>query len=202
MPAVAAGDMVGIGEFVEYEPLEVYLSVPTGYSVLLYRAWRSTTTRLLQLANTWHLRMGVGNRREPELHASNRPPTPPTPPTGDQERAPGAPPGASAGRDAHGHAAAERQGARRRGIRQHGYLASAELYDPASEPGAPRAASPPRAAITRPRCCPTARCSSRGDYGNTGYLASAELYDPATALERHGQPRHRARPHGDAAAER
>ena len=34
--------------------------------------------------------------------------------------------------------------------------------------------------LTRRRCCPMARCWSRGADGNSGYLSSAELYDPAT----------------------
>ena len=36
------------------------------------------------------------------------------------------------------------------------------------------------AAITRRRCCPTARCWWRGDSATVVYLSSAELYDPAT----------------------
>ena len=42
------------------------------------------------------------------------------------------------------------------------------------------AASTPHAIITRRRCCPTARCSSRAVYGTSSALASAELYDPAS----------------------
>ena len=49
------------------------------------------------------------------------------------------------------------------GYSNSGYLTSAELYDPASGTGLPRAASTPHASITRRHCCPTARCWWQGD---------------------------------------
>ena len=45
--------------------------------------------------------------------------------------------------------------------------------------GLPRAASTPRAIVTRRRCCPTARCWWQGDI-MAAALTSAELYDPAS----------------------
>ena len=63
---------------------------------------------------------------------------------------------------------------------------SAELYDPATGTGPPPAASAPRASVTPPRCCPTARCSSREAtawaFTTTPTFASAELYDPAPSF--------------------
>ena len=81
----------------------------------------------------------------------------------------------------HRHAAAQRQGARRGGLNGSASPSPARSFTirpPA--PGAPRARSPPGAVITPPRCCPTARCSSRGDIDGSAVVASAELYDPAT----------------------
>ena len=50
----------------------------------------------------------------------------------------------------------------------------------AGEAGRPGALTP-HAILTRRRCCPTARCWSRGAMAASGgYLASAELYDPAS----------------------
>ena len=44
-----------------------------------------------------------------------------------------------------------------------GFLTSAELYDPSTGSGLPRATSPPHATITRRHCCPTARCWWQGE---------------------------------------
>ena len=57
---------------------------------------------------------------------------------------------------------------------------------------APPAASRPRAPGTPPRCCRTARCSSRAEQA-CGSVASAELYDPATGTWSSGRE-HGARP--------
>ena len=47
-------------------------------------------------------------------------------------------------------------------------------------PGPPPAACHTARNLTRPRCCPTARCWWRGDSTAPAHLASAELYDPAS----------------------
>ena len=96
------------------------------------------------------------------------------PASGTLERPPAAsPPHAIS----HGDVAAQRQGARGRGSWIGGSLTSAELYDPAERDlDVPPAASPPHAIVTRRRCCPTARCSSREDL-TAALSASAELYD-------------------------
>ena len=63
----------------------------------------------------------------------------------------------------HGDAAVQRQGARRRGgqfcrlLEQRGAVRSG-----GAGLGRPRGRWPPPATLTRRRCCPTARCSSRG----------------------------------------
>ena len=62
----------------------------------------------------------------------------------------------------HGDVAAQRQGARRRGIEHR--LAFSRARNSTirrAGPGVPPAASPPHAMVTRRRCCPTARCSSQ-----------------------------------------
>ena len=60
------------------------------------------------------------------------------------------------------------------------HLASAELYDPASGTWTATGSLNTARAITRRRCCPTARCSSQEDITAAAILASAELYDPAS----------------------
>ena len=75
------------------------------------------------------------------------------------------------------------------------YLASAELYDPATGPGRPPAASPPRATITRRRCCPTARCSSQADVTAAAISRARSSTIRRRDLDGHRQPRHRAHYH-------
>ena len=61
-----------------------------------------------------------------------------------------------------------------------GVLASAELYDPATGPGLPPAASPPHAYDHTATLLPNGKVLVAGGYNGIASLASAELYDPAT----------------------
>ena len=66
------------------------------------------------------------------------------------------------------------------GYNDSGMLASAELYDPASGTWTATGSLATARDVTRRRCCPTARCSSRGAWLTAQLLRSAELYDPAS----------------------
>ena len=56
-----------------------------------------------------------------------------------------------------------------------------EIYDPATGHGIAPVPCPRPAPVTRPPCCPTARCWWPGATNRlNGYMNSAEIYDPAT----------------------
>ena len=79
----------------------------------------------------------------------------------------------------YGHLAAQWQGAGRGRLQARPPLPSAELYDPVTGLDGDRRIAPRATRIPR-RCCPTAKCWSRGAQAPSASLASAELYDPAT----------------------
>ena len=58
--------------------------------------------------------------------------------------------------------------------------ATAELYDPATGPGAATGSLITARAATRPPCLPNGKVLVAGGWYAHGYLGSAELYDPAT----------------------
>ena len=106
----------------------------------------------------------------------------------------------------HGDLAAQRQGARRRRRVNASSLASAELYDPASGTWTATGSLAHRTPyLTRRRCCPTARCSSRADTNFPAAFSRAQNSTirraapgrPPAASQTHG-----IRSHGDVAAER
>ena len=65
-----------------------------------------------------------------------------------------------------------------------------------------RPAASHRTRITRRRCCPTARCSSRWTWTHGTALASAELYDPVTGTWTVTGSTRTGAPYGDVAAQR
>ncbi len=105
----------------------------------------------------------------------------------------------------HGDVAAQRQGARRRWFQRQRSSRARNSTIRRAGPGAPPAASPPHAILTRRRCCPTARCSSQADTtvsttpsrARNSTIRRAGLGRPPAA-----SPTARVASHGDVAAQR